>query len=150
MIKVVQCSYISINWVYSVTTFYILLSITLNIVFDLKCTEYFLSFFLFIWKCSSNKDFMKVFIFRVFCIYFVVLIRFQVLKLLSMNLVQEQVTGLLSYLVHLMKLKQHRAFSKHLFLMDHHDIYPQGLSSRSYVTYWLYCFILFLSPPKIM
>ncbi|MCH84316.1 KH domain-containing protein [Trifolium medium] len=59
----------------------------------------------------------------------------QVLRLLSMNLVLEQVTGLLSYLVHPMKPKQHRAFSKHIFLMDHHDISPQGLSSRSCVTY---------------
>ncbi|XP_006584955.1 KH domain-containing protein HEN4 isoform X2 [Glycine max] len=49
------------------------------------------------------------------------LIRYQGLRLLSTNLVLEQVIGLLSYPVHPMKLEQHRAFSKHLFLLDHRD-----------------------------
>ena len=47
--------------------------------------------------------------------------RFQVPRLSYMNLVLEQVTGLLSYPVHLMKPKRRRAFSKHLFSVDHHD-----------------------------
>lgn len=52
---------------------------------------------------------------------FIVPIRYRERRWLSMNLVLEQETGLLSYLVHLMKPKQRRAFSEHLFLVAHHD-----------------------------
>lgn len=56
-------------------------------------------------------------------LYLLSLIRYRVPMLLSMSLVPEQVTGLLSYPVHQMKPKQRRAFSKHLFLVAH-DISP--------------------------
>lgn len=90
---------------------------------------------MYLFEYIAVTDILKPFIFPVFLTYFLVLIRFRVLRLLSMNLVLEQATGLSSYLVHLMKPKLRRAFSKHLSLMVHHDISPHRSLSRSYVTF---------------
>jgi len=67
------------------------------------------SYFYYAWSYEVNS------------FIFIVHIRYRVRRFMSMNLVLEQETGLLSYLVHLMKPRQRRAFSKHLFLVAHHD-----------------------------
>lgn len=65
---------------------------------------------------------------------FSLVFRFQVPRLLCMNLVLDQVTGLSSYLGHLMKPRLLRAFSMHSFLLDHHDKLHISSHNHGWVT----------------